>query len=237
MDLDPGLYLVATPIGNLGDFSRRAVEVLQASEVILAEDTRHAAKLCRRYGIEKPREAYHDFNKEKRTPEVLSRLQSGQIVSLISDAGTPGIADPGFYLVRAARREDIPVRVIPGPCAFVAALTLTSLPTDHFLFSNFPPKKSAQRLQQLTQYKQTFSGSFKWAPTVGYYIGPKQLKGFLENIREVFGQDLRVVLVREITKIYEEILDKTVEEHLSYYGERNPKGEFVLFFHPQNKGT
>jgi 16S rRNA (cytidine1402-2'-O)-methyltransferase len=142
-----GLYLVATPIGNLEDMTYRAVRILKAADLILAEDTRHSRVLLSHYGISRPSESYNDFNKEKRTPGYVDRLKNGERLALICDAGTPGIADPAFNLVKAALAEGVKVFPIPGPCAMVAAVTASGLPTDRFAFENFPPKKSAQRLR------------------------------------------------------------------------------------------
>ncbi len=234
--IESGLYLVATPIGNLGDITERAKDVLSSVDLILAEDTRHSGKLLNHLGIKKEMQSFNDFNKEKRTPGVLRFLKEGKSVALISDAGTPGIADPGFYLVREAHGEGIYLSVLPGACAFISALVISGMPTDHFYFGNFPPKKSAQRLRHLEQFKEAFGQDFKWAPTLGFYIGAKQVTKFIGEISQVFGSSIRVVLVRELTKIYEEVLDKSAGDYAEYYKERNPKGEFVLFFHPQNKG-
>ncbi len=236
MSLTPGLYIVATPIGNLGDITFRAVETLKASDKILAEDTRHSRWLLNHYQISVECESYNDFNKEKRSPGILAELKEKKTISLISDAGTPGIADPAFYLVRMARQEGIPVYPIPGPVAGISALVASGLPTDHFLFANFPPKKSAARLNQLQAYKEMYHEDVKWAPTIVYYIGTMQLKKFLNEIETVFGSHTIVALARELTKKFEEISVKSVQEHIAIYQNKNPKGEFVLLFHPQNKG-
>ena len=147
--LAPGLYLVATPIGNLEDITFRAVRVLKEADLILAEDTRHSQVLLSHYGISKPCESYNDFNQEKRTPAFLERLEAGERLALICDAGTPGIADPAFNLVKASLAAGVRVHPIPGPSALVTALIGSGLPTDRFAFEYFPPKKSAQRLRKL----------------------------------------------------------------------------------------
>jgi 16S rRNA (cytidine1402-2'-O)-methyltransferase len=234
--LEPALYLVSTPIGNLEDITQRAIRILQSADLILAEDTRHSRILLNRLGVSAPCQSYHDHNKEKKTPGYLTLLRQDKSLALICDAGTPGIADPGYYLVRAARREGLRVVTVPGPCAFIAALSISGLPTDHFVFGNFPPRKSAQRIRHLKQWLKVSTNGLKPVPTLGYYIGPKQLRKFLMEIAAVFGSGVRVVLARELTKKFEEVLDKTAAQHLAYYQERNPRGEYVLLFHPQNKG-
>ena len=231
----PGLYLVATPIGNLEDMTYRAVRILKACYLILAEDTRNSRVLLGHYGIARPSESYNDFNKEKRTPGYIGRLKEGGRLALICDAGTPGIADPAFNLVKAALAEGIKVYPIPGPCAMVAAVTASGLPTDRFAFENFPPKKSAQRLRKLETLKQRWGGDEQHAPTLIFYVSPHQVRQFLEEIAEVFGPDMHVVLAREITKKFEEFLSDTAAKLREYYRERTPRGEYVLLLHPQNK--
>ncbi len=233
--LASGLYLVATPIGNLEDITYRAVRILKSVDLILAEDTRHSRVLLSHYGIARPSESYNDFNKEKRTPAYLERLKNGERLALICDAGTPGIADPAFNLVKAALAEDVRVFPVPGPCAMVAALTASGLPTDRFAFENFPPKKSAQRLRKLETLKQRYGGEEQHAPTLMFYVSPHQIRQFLEEIGTVFGSDLHVVLARELTKKFEEFLSGPVANLREHYRERTPKGEFVLLLHPQNK--
>lgn len=232
---EPGLYLVATPIGNLEDITFRAVRILKSVDLILAEDTRHSRILLGHYGITRPSESYNDFNKEKRTPAYIDRLKDGQRLALICDAGTPGIADPAFNLVKAALAEGIRVFPIPGPCAMVAALTASGLPTDRFSFENFPPKKSAQRLRKLETLKLKYGSDEQHAPTLIFYVSPHQVRQFLEEIAEVFGPDMHVVLGRELTKKFEEFLSGTAVELRAHYKERTPRGEYVLLLHPQNK--
>jgi 16S rRNA (cytidine1402-2'-O)-methyltransferase len=231
----PGLYLVATPIGNLEDITFRAVRILKAADLILAEDTRHSRVLLGHYGIARPSESYNDFNKEKRTPGYIDRLKRGERLALICDAGTPGIADPAFNLVKAALAEGIKVYPIPGPCAMVAAVTASGLPTDRFAFENFPPKKSAQRLRKLEALKQRWGEEAQHAPTLIFYVSPHNIRDFLEEIAEVFGPDMHVVLARELTKKFEEFLADTAANLRRYYKERTPRGEYVLLLHPQNK--
>lgn len=231
----PGLYLVATPIGNLEDITYRAVRILKAADLILAEDTRHSRVLLGHYGIARPSESYNDFNKEKRTPAFIERLKRGERLALICDAGTPGIADPAFNLVKAALAENIKVYPIPGPCALIAAVTGSGLPTDRFAFENFPPKKSAARLRKLQELKSRWGDEESHAPTLAFYVSPHNVRQFLEEIAEVFGGDLHVVLARELTKKFEEFRAGTAAELREWYRERSPRGEYVLMLHPQNK--
>jgi 16S rRNA (cytidine1402-2'-O)-methyltransferase len=233
--LSPGLYLVATPIGNLEDITLRALRVLKSVDLVLAEDTRHSGVLLGHYGISKPCESYNDFNKERRTPAYLERLKAGERLALVCDAGTPGIADPAFNLVKAALAEGIRVHPIPGPSALVTALIGSGLPTDRFAFEYFPPKKSAQRIRKLETLKAKWGEDEQHAPTLVFYVSPHNVRDFLEELAQVFGADLHVVLARELTKKFEEFLPGTAAELREYYRERSPRGEYVLLFHPQNK--
>ena len=214
LDLDSGLYIIATPLGNLGDITLRALDTLKQLDLLLAEDTRHTRPLLSRYGISVLCESYNDFNKEKKTPAFMKQLKMGKKLGLVCDAGTPGVADPAFYLVRESKREGIPVIPVPGACAFVTGLVGSGLPTDHFLFANFPPKKSAQRLQQLEQYQELYGekSQAKCPPTIGFYVGTQQVVKFLGEIGQIFGMEWRVVLARELTKKFEEFLDNTVQK-------------------------
>jgi 16S rRNA (cytidine1402-2'-O)-methyltransferase len=233
--LAPGLYLVATPIGNLEDITFRAVRVLKEADLILAEDTRHSQVLLSHYGISKPCESYNDFNKEKRTPAFLERLKAGERLALICDAGTPGIADPAFNLVKASLAEGVRVHPIPGPSALVTALIGSGLPTDRFAFEYFPPKKSSQRLRKLETLKARWGEDDQHAPTLIFYVSPHNVRDFLEELAQGFGPDLHVVLARELTKKFEEFLPGTAAALREHYRERTPRGEYVLLFHPQNK--
>lgn len=233
--LEAGLYLVATPIGNLEDITFRAVRVLKGVDLILAEDTRHSQVLLSHYAVSRPCESYNDFNKEKRTPGYIERLKAGDKVALICDAGTPGIADPAFNLVKAALAEGIKVHPIPGPSALVTALIGSGLPTDRFAFEYFPPKKSSQRLRKLESLKAKWAEDEQHAPTLIFYVSPHNVRDFLEELAQVFGADLHVVLARELTKKFEEFLPGTASALREYYKDRSPRGEYVLLFHPQNK--
>lgn len=233
--LDPGLYLVATPIGNLEDITYRAVRVLKSCDRILAEDTRHSRVLLDHYGARKPVEPYHDFNKEKVTAGIVQRLRDGEAIALICDAGTPGIADPAFNLVKAALAEGVAVFPVPGPAALLAAITASGLPTDRFSFENFPQKKSAQRIHKLEHLKARWNEDENHAPTLGFYVAPYQIVSFLGEIGQVFGPDMHVVVAREMTKKFEEFRRGPVSEHSAHFAKVTPRGEFVVLFHPQNK--
>lgn len=223
------LYIVATPIGNLEDITYRAVRILKEVPLILAEDTRHSRLLLDHYEIRTRTESYHDFNKEEVTPKYVEYLKSEGDIAIISDAGTPGIADPAFNLVRECVREGIDVQSVPGACAMINALVSSGLPTDRFRFENFSPKKSAQRLHLLEKLKTSADS------TLIFYASPHNLVKFIDEIRQVFGE-IPVALMRELTKKFEEHLVGTPSKLLEHYKTREPKGEYVLLFHPQGKG-
>ncbi|MDR0330567.1 MAG: 16S rRNA (cytidine(1402)-2'-O)-methyltransferase [Chitinispirillales bacterium] len=221
------LYIVSTPIGNLSDITIRASKILSECGLILAEDTRTSRKLLDHIGITTPTSAYHDFNKEKVTPSLVASLKDGKEIALITDAGTPGVADPAFYLVRAAIANGITVAPIPGASAFLAALVASGLPTDRFAFENFLPNKGAQR-------RKIFE-SLKGEPrTMIFYETPHRIIKTLEDIRDVLG-GVRVVVARELTKIHEEFLRGSAEELLAHFGEHPPRGEMVVLFNMRVK--
>lgn len=233
--LSPGLYLVATPIGNLDDITFRAVKVLRGCDRILAEDTRHSRVLLDHFGVRKPVEPYHDFNKEKVTPGILQRLRDDEAIALICDAGTPGIADPAFNLVKAALAENLAVFPVPGPSALLAAITASGLPTDRFSFENFPPKKSAQRIHKLERLRDRWREDEAHAPTLGFYVSPYNVAAFLGEIAQVFGADMHVVVARELTKKFEEFRRGPAADLQQHFTKTTPRGEFVVMFHPQGK--
>jgi 16S rRNA (cytidine1402-2'-O)-methyltransferase len=213
------LYLVATPIGNLQDITLRALETLRSVDLIAAEDTRHAAILLRHYDIHKPAVSYHDFNERKVTPQLVAQLQAGKTIALITDAGTPGISDPGFYLVRAALAENLVVEAIPGPSAVVAAVTISGLPCDRFVFEGFPPVKKG---------RQTFFLNLAGeARTIVLYEAPQRVSRTLQDILTHWG-DRRVALARELTKIHEEVRRGKASEILAGLQEQSLRGECVL---------
>ncbi len=213
------LYIVATPIGNLEDITFRAVRILQQVDAIAAEDTRKTGILLSEYDIDTPMIRYHDHNKEQVTPKIISRMEGGEQVAIVSDAGTPGVSDPAFYLVREAVRNDIPVSPIPGPTASVAALVSSGLPTDRWVFEGFLPKKKG-RHTRLTELKED-------PRTIVIYESPYRVMRTLNDIREYFG-DRQIAVGREITKKFEEFVRGTCSEVIDYYENHPVKGEFVI---------
>ena len=213
------LYLVSTPIGNLKDITFRAIEVLSNVDLIAAEDTRHAAILLKHYDIPIPTTSFFDFNKEKKTPELIKKLKRGDSIAVISDAGTPGISDPAFYIVREAIKNDIAVEAIPGATAFVTALIISGLPTDRFVFEGFlPVKKGRQkRLNKLKNEERT----------IILYESPKRIQKTLAALQEYWG-DRRICIARELTKKFEEIYRGTLEEFTTKLKNIKEKGEFVI---------
>jgi len=214
------LYLVPTPVGNMDDMTFRAIKVLKEVDVILAEDTRTSSVLLKHFGIEKKAISHHKFNEHQTTQNVVNRLKSGETIALISDAGTPGISDPGFFLVRECIANDIEVECLPGATALIPALVDSGLPTDSFCFEGFlPVKKGRQtKLKQLAEESRT----------VVIYESPHRVIKTLEQLKEFFGEDRRVSVTREISKIYEQTVRGTVSEVLTYFTEHQPKGEFVM---------
>ncbi len=219
--LTPGtLYLVATPIGNLEDITLRALRVLKECDVVAAEDTRHSGQLLKHFGISKPLLSYFQFNEAKRSEEIIERLRRGEKVALVTDAGSPGISDPGERVVKAALEAGLRVEAIPGACALIAALTASGLPTEEFHFIGFLPHKSGQRRKQLEQLK-AFDG------TLILYESPYRIEKLLTELNEVF-PERGVVLARELTKKFEEFLRGTPHELLEILKKRSLKGEFVV---------
>jgi 16S rRNA (cytidine1402-2'-O)-methyltransferase len=219
--LQPGtLYLVATPIGNLEDITLRALRTLKECDVIAAEDTRRTGRLLKHFAIHKPLLSYFQFNEARRSEEILERLRRGEKVALVTDAGSPGISDPGQRVVKAALAAGCRVEAVPGPCALVAALTASGLPADEFHFIGFLPHKSGQRRNQLEALK-TFAG------TLVLYESPYRIEKLLGELNEVF-PGRPVVLARELTKKFEEFLRGTPAELLALAKQRSLKGEFVV---------
>ena len=223
------LYLVSTPIGNLGDISTRAAQVLREVSVILTEDTRVSRTLLTHLGIAAPTEPYHDFNKERVTPGIIARLKDGQSMALITDAGTPGIADPAFNLVRAAIAENIPVVPVPGACAMITALVGSGLPTDRFVFENFLPHKSGARRRLLESYKSE-------PRTVILYETPHRIVKVLEEMQEILG-GVHIVIGRELTKMHEEFLRGTARELIEHFKKKPPRGEMVVMFNTRTSSS
>jgi 16S rRNA (cytidine1402-2'-O)-methyltransferase len=218
----PALYLVATPIGNLEDITLRAVHVLKEADLIACEDTRQTQKLLNHYGVATRTISYHEHNEMTRAPELVLELERGARIALVTDAGMPGISDPGFRLISLAIRHHVPVVPIPGASAFLAALVASGLPTDSFRFSGFLPAKRGQRRQMLE--------SIKASPrTQVFYEAPHRVKEAVEDIVEVLGAERHIVLAREVTKIHEEFLRGRAGEVLEALRTRGEvKGEITL---------
>lgn len=214
------LILVPTPIGNLGDISFRAIEVLKNADLILAEDTRKSGLLLKKYEILTPTRAYHKFNEHKTLESIVNLINSGKTLALITDAGTPGISDPGFLIVRECIRRDIEVETLPGPSAFIPALVNSGLPCDRFCFEGFLPQKKGRqkRLKELAEETRTLI----------FYESTHRLLKCLEQFADTFGPDRQVSVSRELTKIYEETIRGNLEEVIQYYRQSTIKGEFVI---------
>ena len=222
--LQPGtLYLVATPIGNLEDITLRAVRTLRDCDVVAAEDTRHSGQLLRHLGIQKPMISYFRFNEAKRSEEIIERLKGGQKVALITDAGSPGISDPGERVVRAAIESGLKVESVPGACALVAGLTASGLPAGGFYFAGFLPSKSGQRMKRLGVLLQL-------QETVILYESPYRVEKLLGEMRQL-APLRKLVLARELTKKFEEYLRGTAGELEAQLLKRSIKGEFVVMIH------
>lgn len=221
LELPPGAcWLVATPIGNLDDVSLRALAVLAGVDLVLAEDTRRTRTLLARYGIKARLEAFHDHNKERQAPRVVERLRAGERVALVSDAGMPAVADPGFVLVRALREADLPYTVVPGPSSVLAALVLSGLPTDRFLFAGYPPRKSG-RLRTFLSEALTERGTVVMLESV------HRIRKTLAALAEL-APEREAAVVREITKVHEEVLRGAPAELLERMEGPRLKGELVL---------
>ncbi len=233
MDLPPltpaTLYLVATPIGNLEDITLRALRVLKECDVVAAEDTRRTGQLLKHFGISRPLLSYFQFNEAKRSEEIIERLGRGEKVALVTDAGSPGISDPGERVVKAAIAAGFRVESVPGPCALIAGLTASGLPTDEFHFIGFLPHKSGQRRNKLESLK-AFDG------TLVLYESPYRIEKLLAELNEVF-PDRQVVLGRELTKKFEEYLRGKPAELVELTKKRSLKGEFVVILSPPSTET
>ncbi len=217
----PGtLYLVGTPIGNLEDMTFRAVKVLQQVDLIAAEDTRHTGKLLHHFQIHTPQISYHDHNRQSRIPELLALLAQGKAIALVSDAGMPGISDPGYELVKACAEANRPVVPIPGSSAAITALTVSGLPSDRFVFEGFLPTKPKLRQARLEQLKSE-------TRTLIFYEAPHRLQQTLSDL-QVLGTDRCMVLARELTKLHEEIWRGTIAAAIAHYQTKSPQGEYTL---------
>jgi 16S rRNA (cytidine1402-2'-O)-methyltransferase len=217
----PGtLYLVSTPIGNLEDLTLRARRLLAEVDLIAAEDTRHTQQLLARYDIHTPLTSYHDHNKEEKAPVLIERLRQGQTMALVSDAGTPTISDPGYYLINGCIAADIPVCPVPGPSAVLAALAASGLPTDAFLFAGFLPRKSGARAKRITQLQPL-------RETLIFFESPHRIGRLLDELQLALG-DRRVAIGRELTKLHEEVIRGTLGEVAKQLSGRTIKGEITV---------
>lgn len=219
----PVLYVIATPIGNLADISARALETLKQVAAVCAEDTRHTRPLLAHYGIDKPLIALHDHNEEAIADKVVARLLAGESLALVSDAGTPLVSDPGFKLVRAARAAGVKVSPVPGACAAIAALSVAGLPSDRFAFEGFLPAKSSGRRERLSR----LAGA---SATLVFYESSHRIEESLADMAAVFGGDRPAVLARELTKLFETVLDGDLDGLLARVkaDPNQRRGEFVV---------
>ena len=215
------LYLVPTPIGNLEDITMRAVRILGEADLIACEDTRRAGVLLQHYDIDTPTTSYHDHNEHQKAPRLVKRIKAGYTIALITEAGSPGISDPGFLLTRSCVEAGLRVEALPGPTAFVPALTLSTLPAHRFAFEGFLPKKKGRQtlLEQLATEPRTMI----------FYESPYRLVKTLTDFEETFGADRRAAVARELTKQYEEVQRGTLAEVRSYFAQQNKvRGEIVI---------
>ena len=215
------LYLVGTPIGNLGDISQRCREILEQADFIAAEDTRVTLKLLNHLGLHKPLVSYYEHNRASSGQKILQRLEDGESCALVSDAGMPAISDPGEDLVRQCAQLDIPVTTVPGPTALISALTLSGLPTGRFTFEGFLSVNNKSRRAHLDALAAE-------ERTMLFYEAPHKLVATLKDMAALFGGDRRIALCRELTKLHEEVFRTTLDDALARYAEEAPRGEFVL---------
>lgn len=214
------LYLVPTPIGNLEDITLRALRVLKEVDGVLAEDTRTSGNLLKHYGISKPVTAFHAHNEHKALSAILRRLAAGETLALVSDAGTPGISDPGFLLARACRENGIAVECLPGPTALIPALVQSGFPSDRFVFEGFLPHQKGRQKRLLALADET--------RTMIFYESPYRVLKALEELTGVFGPERQVSVSRELSKLHEETITGTLAEVLAHFRTKAPKGEFVI---------
>ena len=221
------LYIVPTPVGNLEDITLRALRVLKEADMILAEDTRTSGVLLKHYDIRNSMQSYHKFNEHKAVEHLVERMKAGQTLALISDAGTPGISDPGFLLARECVRHGIEVQCLPGATAFVPALVASGLPCDKFVFEGFLPQKKGRqsRLNALKDEERS----------IVFYESPYRVLKTLTQFKETFGGERNVAVCREISKIHEEIVRGTMDEAIEHFKAVEPKGEFVIIVGAKTK--
>ena len=226
-ELSTSLYLVPTPIGNLADITLRALEVLKSVDTILAEDTRTSGFLLKHYEIKKPLQSFHIFNEHKTLAGLISRMQQGEVMALVSDAGTPGISDPGFLLVREALKAGLKIDCLPGATALIPALVKSGFPTDRFAFEGFLPHKKGRQtmLKKLSEEDRT----------IVLYESPHRLIKTLEQLIEFFGPERLVSVSRELTKFHEETKTGTVTEVLEHFKQKDVKGDIVMVIYGKEK--
>jgi 16S rRNA (cytidine1402-2'-O)-methyltransferase len=223
------LYLCATPIGNLEDITLRALRIFREADYIAAEDTRHTIKLLNHFEISKPLISYHEHNRHEKGPEIIKLVEQGYKVALVSDAGMPGISDPGADLVVLAREVGVPMTIIPGPSAALSALVLSGLSTERFVFEGFLPREKKERAERIRSLGQE-------ERTIIIYEAPHRLVSLLNDLQKTLG-DRNISIVRELTKVYEEILPMTLSQAVDYYKERTPRGEFVIVLEGAQKDS
>lgn len=220
MKPNTALFIVPTPIGNLGDITLRALEILKTVDLILAEDTRTSGFLLKHYQISKPLQSFHNFNEHRIVSRLIERMEKGEVMALVSDAGTPGISDPGFLIIRACLKAGLVVDCLPGPTAFVPALVKSGLPSDRFVFEGFLPHKKGRQtlLKKLADEERTMI----------FYESPFRLVKTLEQFKEYFGADRITSVSRELTKMFEETFTGTADEVLKHFQAKEVKGEIVI---------
>ena len=223
------LYIVSTPIGNMGDISERAIAVLREADIIAAEDTRHSRHVLEKAGALAKVTSYHDHNEKEKSFTLIEYLKQGKKIAVVSDAGTPGIADPAYRIVNAAASENITIIPVPGPCALIAALTASGLPTDRFAFEGFLPPKTGKR-------KRKFEALKSDDRTIIFYESPHRIIKSLEDLKDVYG-DIHIVIGREITKIHETFYRAQVSSVIATLTKETARGEFVLLFNLKAAGV
>jgi 16S rRNA (cytidine1402-2'-O)-methyltransferase len=224
------LFIVGTPIGNLGDLTPRAAEILGTVSVVAAEDTRQAAKLLRHLGIRVPTLSYHEHSEARREHELLARLARGERVALVTDAGMPAVSDPGARLVRAAASAGHAIEVVPGPSALTAALALSGLDATRFVFEGFPPREGKARRRLFRQ----LAGEHR---AIVFFEGPHRLAATVKDLADILGPDREVAVCRELTKLHEEVRRATLGEAAAFYAQNPPRGEITLVVGPAPKGS
>jgi 16S rRNA (cytidine1402-2'-O)-methyltransferase len=222
------LFLVPTPLGNLGDITIRALDILKQVDLILAEDTRTSGVLLKHYSITKPLQSFHNFNEHKVVDKLIERLKAGETMALVSDAGTPGISDPGFLIARACVQQGIEIECLPGPTAFVPALVRSGLPCDRFVFEGFLPVKKGRQtaMKRLAEEERTMV----------FYESPFRVIKTLEQFREFMGPQRKVSVSRELTKMFEETINGTLDEVIHHFTAKEPKGEIVIILAGKDDG-